>query len=103
MYAVIKAGGHQYKVEEGQVFTVDRIPGESGDVVKFDQVLMLNGKKLVYGKPLVAGAFVEASIKEQSRLPKVVIFKYKRRKNYKRTRGHKQPVTTVEIKKIVEA
>ncbi len=100
MYAVIKAGGHQYKVEEGNTLTVDFIQGNPGDKVSFDKVLMLSTKQTVVGKPLVAGATVEAVIKEQSRLPKVIVFKYRRRKNYKKTRGHKQPVTQIEVTKI---
>ncbi len=100
MYAVIKAGGHQYKVEEGNTLTVDYIEGNAGDKVNFDKVLALSGKQMVVGKPLVAGASVEAVIKNQTRLPKVIIFKYRRRKNYKRTRGHKQVVTQIEVTKI---
>src|SRR4051812_24199033 len=100
MFAVIKTGAHQYKVSEGQSFVIDKLAGNVGDKVNFDQVLMLGGASMKVGAPLIAGASVEAVITEQKRLPKVVVFKYKRRKNYKRTRGHKQQVTTVEIKKI---
>lgn len=100
MYAVIKAGAHQYRVQEGDTFEIDKVVGEAGDKIKFDQVFMIGGKSVSVGAPLVEGASVEAEIKEQSRSPKVVVFKYKRRKNYKKKRGHKQPVTLVEIKKI---
>ncbi len=100
MYAVIKAGGHQYRVSPGQEVTVDFVEGKEGDKVTFDQVLMLGGKETVVGAPVVSGAKVEAVIKKQTRNPKVIVFKYKRRKNYKVTRGHKQPVTVVEIAKI---
>jgi len=100
VYAVIKAGGHQYRVSPGQEVTVDFVEGKEGDKVTFDQVLMLGGKETVVGAPVVSGAKVEAVIKKQTRNPKVIVFKYKRRKNYKVTRGHKQPVTVVEIAKI---
>jgi large subunit ribosomal protein L21 len=97
MYAVIKAGGHQYRVKEGDSLTIDKMVGEAGEKVVFDKVL-LAGEKI--GRPYVDGALVEATIREQKRNPKILVFKYKRRKNYKRTRGHKQPVTVVEINKI---
>lgn len=100
MYAVIKAGGHQYRVKEGDVLQIDKLEGQAGDKVTFDKVLMVGGAKTTIGAPLVAGASVDATIKEQLRAPKIIVFKYKRRKNYKRTKGHKQPITTVEIGKI---
>ena len=101
MYAVIKAGGHQYMVRQGEEVTVDRIAGNEGDAVIFDQVLMIGGDKPVFGVPVVSGAKVEAVIKTQMRDPKVIVFKFRRRKNYKKTRGHKQPVTVIEIKNIL--
>ena len=100
MYAVIKAGGHQYKVSEGDKLEVDFLKGNEGDKVTFESVLMLGGSDQKVGAPLISGASVEATITQQTRAPKVIVFKYKRRKNYKRTRGHKQPLTVVEIKKI---
>lgn len=100
MYAIVKAGGHQYKVRQGDQITVDFQAGNVGDKVKLDQVLMVGGTKINLGAPLVQGASVEAVVKAQSHNDKVLIFKYKRRKNYKRTRGHKQPVTVLEISKI---
>lgn len=100
MYAVIKAGGHQYRVQEGESLRIDKIEGVAGDKVTFDQVLMIGGEKASVGAPYLANAVVEAEIMEQVRDPKVVVFKFKRRKNYKRKRGHKQQATVVEIKKI---
>ena len=100
MYALIKSGGHQYKVTEGEALEVDRIEGEVGQEVTFDEVLALGGEKSVIGTPSISGASVQGVIKEQKRAPKVIVFKYKRRKNHKKTRGHKQPYTVVEIKKI---
>lgn len=101
MYAVIKAGGHQYKVSQGDELTVDFIEGKKeGDTVTFDNVLMLGGENTVVGTPLVSGATVEATVKKQGHNPKILVFKFKRRKDYKRTKGHKQPVTILEINKI---
>lgn len=100
MYAVFQAGGHQYKAQNGDVLTVDKIEGNEGDKVSFDKVLMLGGKKVAIGTPLVSGAKVTATIKKQFRDNKVLVFKYKRRKNYKKLHGHKQPLTSIEINEI---
>lgn len=101
-YAVFQAGGHQYRAKVGDKFSIDKIQGSVGDKISFDKVLLLNGEKgLELGKPFVAKAKVEATIKEQTRDKKVLVFKYKRRKNYKKTRGHKQDITVVEIANIV--
>lgn len=98
MYAVIKAGGHQYRVSQGDTLTVDYQPGKKeGEKLTFDHVLMIGGEKMVVGDPLVKGATVEAVVKKQARAPKILVFKFKRRKQYKRTRGHKQPITEIEI------
>ena len=104
MYAVIKAGGHQYKVSAGDRILIDRQGGAEGDSVTFKDILALGGgSKLAVGAPLVQGASVEATITKQAFAPKVTIFKFKRRKNYKLKRGHKQPLTEVEIKSINHA
>lgn len=101
MYAVIEAGAHQYRVKEGETLKVDKILGKKGDSVQFDKVLMVSkGDNPSVGAPYVEKASVEAVIKEQIRDPKVVVFKFKRRKNYKKKRGHKQQVTVLEINKI---
>lgn len=97
MYAVIKAGGHQYRVTKGEVLEIDRLEGQEGDAVTFDKVMMLGGETIKVGSPLIEGARVEAVIKEQKRAPKIIVFKKKRRQGYKRKRGHKQPLTLVEI------
>lgn len=100
-YAVIQAGGHQYRVKVGDTLPIDRLSGEVGDKVSFDKVLLVNDEKGVkLGKPYLAKAHVEATIKEQKRDDKVLVFKYKRRKNYKKMRGHKQPITVIEIANI---
>ncbi len=101
MFAVIQAGGHQYRVQAGQTLTIDRVLGAVGDTLTFDKVFMLTHEGAhTIGAPMIAGASVEAVIKSQERLDKVLVFKYRRRKNSKKMRGHKQPVTLVEIKKI---
>ena len=100
MFAVVKAGGHQYKVQKGDEIIVDKINGNVGDKVDLDKVLMLGGENPTFGAPFVSGAKVEAVIKNQGRAPKIIVFKYKRTKNYKVNRGHKQPQTTIEIKNI---
>ena len=101
MYAVVKAGGHQYRVSQGDELTVDFLEGKKeGDKVTLDQVLLVGGDKTVVGAPLVEGAKVEATVKKQTHNPKILVFKFKRRKDYKRTKGHKQPVTVLEINSI---
>jgi len=94
MQAVIKTSGRQFIVKQGDQITINSLPGNVGDKVTFDQVLMLGDK---VGAPFISGAKVTGVVKEQGHGDKVVIFKYRRRKNYKRTRGHKQPQTVVEI------
>jgi large subunit ribosomal protein L21 len=101
MYAVIKTGGKQYRVEAGDKLRVEKLPGAVGDAVTFDHVLLVAGDAVRLGKPLVAGAKVEAKILGQALGPKVVIFRMRRRKNYRRKRGHRQPFTALEITKIV--
>ncbi len=101
MYAVIKTGGKQYKVEKGDKLRVEKLAGSVGDAVTFDQVLMVAGEALKLGKPLVGGAKVEAKIVGQGLGKKLVVFKFRRRKNYRRKNGHRQPFTALEITNIV--
>ena len=102
MYAVFKTGGKQYRVEKGDKLQVEKLPGNVGDAVTFDQVLLVSGgETLAVGQPLVGGAKVEAKIVRQGLGPKVVIFKFRRRKNYRRKTGHRQPFTALEITDIV--
>lgn len=101
MYAVIEAGGHQYRVKQGDTVTIDRVAGNEGDTLALDKVLMVGaGSDVKCGSPYLSGAKVEAAIKRQYKDDKVLVFKYKRRKNYKRLRGHRQAMTDIEIKKI---
>ncbi len=98
MYAVIATGGKQYKVEPGLTLRVEKIPGEVGAPVTFDQVLLIGeGENLTVGRPLVGNARVQARIVEQDRARKILVFKYKRRKRYRRKQGHRQPYTAVRI------
>lgn len=101
MYAVIKTGGKQYKVEAGDKLRVEKLAGSVGDAITFDQVLMVSGEALKLGKPLVGGAKVEAKIVAQGLGKKIIVFKFKRRKNYRRKNGHRQPFTALEITNIV--
>ena len=103
MYAVFRTGGKQYRVAAGDRLRVEKVPGNVGDPVVFGEVLLVAGESLALGKPLVAGAKVEAKIVEQGLGPKLVIFKFRRRKNYRRKTGHRQPFTALEITNIVPA
>ena len=103
MYAVIQTGGKQYRVEPGKTITVEKLVGEAGAQVVFDQVLLVSsgdGGSVTVGKPLVAGAKVTAEIVEQTRGDKLVVFKFRRRKNYVRRNGHRQDVTVVKVAAI---
>jgi large subunit ribosomal protein L21 len=98
MFAVIKTGGHQYKVKQGDKIRIEKLVGEAGEKVIFDDIIMLqDSDKLLTQKTDLSKVKVEAVIKEQTKDAKIIIFKYKRRKNYKRKRGHKQNKTIVEI------
>ncbi len=101
MYAVIKTGGKQYKVSAGDKVRVEKLPGSVGDAVTFDEVLFVGGEAIKLGKPLVGGAKVEAKIVGQGLGKKLVVFKFRRRKNYRRKNGHRPPFTALEITNIV--
>ena len=105
MYAVIKTGGKQYRVAEGDTLQVEKLAGEPGHTVTLQEVLMVarDGGEIVLGRPTVAKATVTAEIVEQSRAPKVIAFKKRRRKNSRRKRGHRQHQTLVRITDIVGA
>jgi large subunit ribosomal protein L21 len=98
MYAVIKTGGKQYRVAPGDRLQVEKLPGSVGDSVTFSEVLLVGGEgDLKIGRPMLAGAKVEAKITAQDRAKKIIIFKLRRRKNYRRKKGHRQPFTGLEI------
>lgn len=97
MYAVIKTGGKQYRVAKGDKLRVEKLPGNVGDTVTFGEVLMIGGESVKLGAPLISGAKVEAKVIAQDRAKKVIVFKFRRRKNYRRKNGHRQPFTALEI------
>jgi large subunit ribosomal protein L21 len=101
MYAVFKTGGKQYRVAAGDKLRVEKLPGNVGDAIAFPDVLLVADDAVKIGRPLVSGAKVEAKIVGQGLGPKVIIFKFRRRKNYRRKRGHRQPFTALEITSIV--
>ena len=102
MYAVIRTGGKQYKVAKNDVIAVERLSGEAGDVIALDEVLLLgDGANATIGTPLVGGACVAAEVLEQGQADKVLIFKKKRRHNYRRKRGHRQEITVLRVTDIL--
>ncbi len=104
MHAIVKTGGKQYKVAAGDKIKVEKIDVEAGKDVTLDQVLMIvDGDKTKIGAPLVDGAAVVATVVEHGRSDKILIFKKKRRQNYRRLKGHRQHETTIEIKEIKAA
>ena len=101
MYAVIKTGGKQYRVEQGDTLALERLDGDTGAQLSFDEVLLVgNDDSTTIGRPLVQGASVKATIVEQGRAKKIIVFKFRRRKNYKRKKGHRQYFTRVRIDAI---
>ena len=100
-YAVISTGGKQYKVKQGEVVQVERFDGEVGTPVTFDDVLLYSGDdNLAIGTPVLENAVVKGHIVDQGKDRKIVVFKYKRRKGYRRKQGHRQPYTAVKIDQI---
>lgn len=101
MYAIVMAGGKQYRVEEGDELTLDRLEGESGDAIELGPVLLVgNGEETTIGTPAVDGAVVNATILEQGRGKKKVIFHYRAKKRYRVKKGHRQPETRLKIESI---
>ena len=101
MYAVVATGGKQYKVREGQILRVEKIPGEIGSSVTFNKVLMTSdGEAVNIGQPVLENVEVNGRIIEQGKAKKVIVFKYKRRKRYRRKQGHRQHYTAVKIDRI---
>ena len=102
MFAVVKTGGKQYKVQSGDILRVERLAANAGDKVQFNQILMLGGDKTVVGAPLVAGAAVQADVIDQIKSEKTIKFVKRRRKHSsKRTRGHRQHLTLVRVTEIL--
>jgi large subunit ribosomal protein L21 len=103
MYAVIKSGGKQYRVESGEKLRVERLSADVGAAVSFEEVLLVgNGDGVKVGSPLVSGALVKGTVLSQGRGDKVRIFKLRRRKHYQKTQGHRQSYTEVRIDDIIQ-
>lgn len=101
MYAIIKTGGKQYKVAEGDTIYVEKLDAPEGDSVTFPAVLTLvNGAEVTVGRPFVEGAKVTGKVEAQGKAKKILVFKYKAKSNYRRRQGHRQPYTKVVIDKI---
>ncbi len=104
MFAIIKTGGKQYKVATDDILQIEKLDAQAGETITFDQVLMLdNGNDVAIGSPLVEGATVVAELLEQFRSKKIIVFKKKRRKKYRRTQGHRQNLSLVKITDILAA
>ncbi|MBI3932587.1 MAG: 50S ribosomal protein L21 [Acidobacteria bacterium] len=101
MYAIIRSGGKQYRVEPGETIYLERLPADAGETVTFDEVLLVGGEgETRVGMPRLEKATVVATVVEQGRDSKVRVFKSKKRKHYRRTRGHRQPFTAVRIDRV---
>lgn len=101
MYAVIETGGKRYKVKEGDVLRVEKLPSEPGEIVEFDTVLLAHdGENVKVGNPVLSGARVTAKVIAQGKARKILVFKYKAKKNYRKRYGHRQPYTEIRIEKI---
>ena len=101
MYAIIKTGGKQYRVAEGDVIRIEKLSAEEGEGVTFDEVLtVVDGDIVKVGRPLVEGAKVTGKVQAQGKDKKILVFKYKAKSNYRRRQGHRQPFTKVVIEKI---
>jgi large subunit ribosomal protein L21 len=102
LFAIVQTGGKQYRVSPGDVLRVEHLPGERGDEVLLEQVLLVaDGDAIQVGQPLVSGARVVSEILRQGKGKKIIVFKKKRRKKYRRKQGHRQLYTALEIKEIV--
>jgi large subunit ribosomal protein L21 len=100
MYAVVEINGKQYRAEKGAVLKVDRMEAEKGAALSLDKVLFLSGDSVKVGAPYVSGAAVKATVQEEVKGDKVVVFKYKPKKDYRRTQGHRQRYTLLKVEEI---
>lgn len=103
MFAIFEIGGKQYKVSEGDIVYLEKMNAQEGETVKFENVLALSdGDKFVVGQPTVSGASVEATVAKNGKQKKIVVLRYKAKKNEKKKQGHRQPYTKVQITKIAK-
>lgn len=101
MYAIIATGGKQYRVQEGETIRIEKLEVEAGQTIEFDQILAVSGDQgAKIGNPVVAGAAVKATVVEHGKGKKVIVFKYKSKKDSRKKRGHRQPYTAVKIESI---
>ena len=101
MYAVVKSGGKQYKVQEGETFRVEKLPGDVGAEIAFSDVLMVSdGENVQVGTPCLDNAAVKGTVVAQGQAKKIIVFKYKRRKRYRRKQGHRQQFTAIKVDRI---
>ncbi|MFI3252212.1 MAG: 50S ribosomal protein L21 [bacterium] len=100
MYAIIETGGKQVKVEAGQTIYIEKLNNEIGDTVTFDKVVLVSDKTLTVGQPYVKGATVTAKVEKQGRAKKIIVFKYRAKKNYRKKQGHRQSYTKLTIESI---
>lgn len=101
MYAILETGGKQYKVQEGDVLFIEKLTAEEGETVNFDKVLLVGKEEgVVVGAPTIAGATVSAKVIGHGKAKKIIVFKYKAKKNARKKQGHRQPYTKVQIEKI---
>ena len=102
MFAIVKTGGKQYRVAPGDILRVERLPGERGDEILLDEVLLVaDGDTIQVGQPLVEGARVVGEILRQGRAKKIIVFKKKRRKKFRRKQGHRQSYTAFQVREII--
>ena len=101
MYAIVKTGGKQYKVQEGDILRVEKLPGEVGSEISFEDVLLFSdGETVTVGQPKVENVTVNGHIVAQDKSKKIIVFKYKRRKRYRRKQGHRQQYTAIKVDSI---
>jgi large subunit ribosomal protein L21 len=100
MYAVVEINGKQYRAEKGAVLKVDRFDAEKGAAVSLDKVLLVSGDSVKVGAPYVSGAAVKATVQDEIKGDKIVVFKYKPKKDYRRTQGHRQSYTLLKVEEI---
>ena len=104
MFAIIESGGKQFKVQKGDVIYVEKLDGQAGDALSFERVLMVvDGDKATCGQPMIEGAKVSGTLAAQVKGEKIIVYKYKAKKNCRRKAGHRQPYTKVEITDILMA